>query len=249
MLYILYMKKYFILALVVSSLSLSAQERVFKGSKSSPFSFKEKISSPINSESSLKILFNGLVLTAGLYIAKPHIGDPMQESWSTERPMGELAHFGDIMGQWVPNLGYMAFNHFTSESDPNSKRRRNLMFDATLYTGITTVLLKHTVGERRPNGGDRLSFPSGHTATAFAFAGVVGIEHSTPYAIAAYSMATIVGLSRINDNAHYLHDVVAGASLGLSYAYGLSELDSNPVDVTMTPLEGGVSLGMSYQFD
>ncbi len=61
-----------------------------------------------------------------------------------------------------------------------------------------------------------LSFPSGHTTTAFAIATVAA--HYYPdrplIGLLAYSGAVAVGLSRINDEKHWPSDVFFGAVLG-----------------------------------
>jgi len=57
------------------------------------------------------------------------------------------------------------------------------------------------------------SFPSGHTATAFAFAtGVARVL--PPVGIPLHALATLVGYSRVHTGVHYPGDVVAGAVSG-----------------------------------
>lgn len=60
------------------------------------------------------------------------------------------------------------------------------------------------------------SFPSGHTTTAFAIATVFAMKYKTCHAVSltAYTLATLVGFSRITENKHWLSDVFAGAALG-----------------------------------
>jgi membrane-associated phospholipid phosphatase len=65
------------------------------------------------------------------------------------------------------------------------------------------------------------SFPSGHTASAFAFAAAVSSETqrwwpSTRWVIGPilYGGATLTGMSRIYNEAHWASDVMAGAALG-----------------------------------
>jgi membrane-associated phospholipid phosphatase len=60
------------------------------------------------------------------------------------------------------------------------------------------------------------SFPSGHTTAAFSAATVFAMEYrDRPWIpILSYSAATLIGISRITENKHWVTDVVAGAALG-----------------------------------
>jgi len=61
------------------------------------------------------------------------------------------------------------------------------------------------------------SFPSGHSAAAFAFA--TGVGHTLPDAAAPLrGLAAVVGYSRVHTGVHYPGDVVAGALLGTMLA-------------------------------
>jgi len=57
------------------------------------------------------------------------------------------------------------------------------------------------------------SFPSGHTASAFAFATVISAE-LPQFSFPLYGLATAVGWSRVHMGVHYPSDVWAGALLG-----------------------------------
>lgn len=62
------------------------------------------------------------------------------------------------------------------------------------------------------------SFPSGHTTAGFSFAGVFSL-HFPAYSVILYSLATMVGLSRIYTGMHYPSDVLSGAFLGTVFAF------------------------------
>ena len=57
------------------------------------------------------------------------------------------------------------------------------------------------------------SFPSGHTASGFAFATAVTAEFPL-LAVPLFGLATLVGYSRVHTGVHYPTDVIAGATLG-----------------------------------
>ncbi len=72
-------------------------------------------------------------------------------------------------------------------------------------------------GARRvPMPGSR-SFPSGHSAAAFAFATGVG-EVSPGAAIPLRALAVTVAYSRVHTGVHYPGDVIAGALIGVTLA-------------------------------
>lgn len=89
--------------------------------------------------------------------------------------------------------------------DPNAIEREP-KFHGPFYA------LKDSVGQKSSS-----SFPSGHTAVAFAAATVFAKEYSDRplVPIIAYSAASLIGISRITENKHWLTDVLVGAALGV----------------------------------
>ncbi|MDH3226823.1 MAG: phosphatase PAP2 family protein [Thermoleophilia bacterium] len=83
-----------------------------------------------------------------------------------------------------------------------------------LVTGAIVGGLKVTINRTRPNNAGH-SFPSGHTAVAFAGASVLDEHFGWKVGVPAYGLATFTGLGRMEDNKHYLSDVIAGATIGL----------------------------------
>jgi len=85
---------------------------------------------------------------------------------------------------------------------------------AFLINAGYTVLVKEVVRRERPNGEDQLSFPSGHASNAFALAAVAQGHYGWKEGVPAYALAGVIAVSRLQRNAHYLSDVLAGATLG-----------------------------------
>ncbi len=106
-------------------------------------------------------------------------------------------------------------------NERNSYYRAAHMFKATLYAGLTATVIKYAAREPRPNNiQEKNSFPSGHTTTAFAFATVVATQHEWYWGLLALGGAALTGYSRMNDGRHFLHDVAAGMTIGVSYGLG-----------------------------
>lgn len=208
--------------------------------------FKEEASAPVTTDAKY-IFWTGSALTLGVLLFEDKIVDPTQNEFK-EKPLGSLTKVGDLAGQMIPNVLYCAGEWIAgSNGDPNGKRRALGMFKASAYAASTTTILKYTIREPRPNGNARNSFPSGHATTAFAFAGYIFEEHGFYAGLPAIGLATLVAASRINDNMHYLHDVLFGATIGLSYGMGISSLDKNQIH--FFPIVDGKTKGISFYSD
>lgn len=69
----------------------------------------------------------------------------------------------------------------------------------------------------------RLSFPSGHTVTAFVLFGVLAY-HFRRWRLPLLATASVAGLSRVTIGVHWPIDVVAGAIIGLASAWAAVHL-------------------------
>ncbi|MBI2604860.1 MAG: phosphatase PAP2 family protein [Deltaproteobacteria bacterium] len=183
----------------------------------------EDFRSPVTTDASYALIAGGAA-TAILSVFKNHLDNPNAKAIADRKPLGQFSKTGDLSGQLIPNGLYFAgmLAHGLLASDSKSESRAYLMLRASLHATVAATLLKHTVREPRPNnGGDLTSFPSGHSADAFAFAAVVGAEHGWYFGAPAYALASFVAFSRGNDGVHFYRDVMAGATIGISYGLGI----------------------------
>lgn len=184
----------------------------------------EDFSSPFMYEESQKVILFGASATLLASLFKNSFIKTMEQELHEDRPLCcRVTRAGNSFLQIFPNAIYaIGFGFdFYFNRDENSKRRAIGMAKATLYSGLVADILKPIVDEKRPNGGS-YSFPSGHTTTAFAFASFVASEHPWYVGVPAYVMASFVGLCRMHDEYHYFHDVLAGATIGMSYGIATS---------------------------
>lgn len=143
-------------------------------------------------------------------------------------------------------MGIVTTGLFISGQNSDDPVYRDMSYDmgvAVASNVIVTMVLKEAVGRTRPNEADDKSFPSGHTSNAFTMATVLDAHYGRRAGIPAYVLASLVGISRIRRDAHWLSDVVAGAALG--YLTGRTVVRQNSKSdrkVTFTP-----SLSSSFQ--
>lgn len=93
------------------------------------------------------------------------------------------------------------------------------------------------------------SFPSGHTTVAFAAATVYALEYKDKpiVPVICYTSATLIGLSRITENKHWLTDVLVGAALG--YLTGRQVVNNYHRYASLkapTQKKGSVSFSLQY---
>ena len=132
-----------------------------------------------------------------------------------------------------------------------------------LAAGVVSPLVKTVVGRTRPiqgSDGDEFhafssaqSFPSGHTAEAFAVASVFAAR-SNGWVVPtlAYGLAAGVALARVNDRAHFPSDVLAGAVLGTTIGRSIVHRHRNAeqpeADWDLVPVPARKGAGLAIRF-
>ena len=144
--------------------------------------------------------------------------------------------------------------------------------DIMATMGIAQLLivlpLKGLVGRDRPDQGTGThtfnplhggqSFPSSHTTQAFALAAVIAEHADRPWvSVVSYGLASLVGLSRVEQRQHFMSDVVAGGLIGtfvgkavVSYNQGRRADARSKVTMSFAPMlqPGGYGLSVAMRF-
>jgi undecaprenyl-diphosphatase len=147
-----------------------------------------------------------------LYIQN-NMHDPVMD-----KAMVIITSLGNVGAIWIVIAVLLIIN----------KKYRKIGFMVLASLVISTILgegiIKHIVKRLRPSAissVNRLiaepssySFPSGHTTTAFASAGILA-KYFKNHAFVIFALASFIGFSRLYLYVHYPTDVLAGIILGL----------------------------------
>ena len=162
---------------------------------------------------------------------------------------------------WITSAVWVQLiKHFTGREDPSASYIYSKMpggkwwgpfaqydQDVTIYKSVSSFD----------------AFPSGHTAAAFSIATVFATQYNSTAAvpIISYSMATLVGVSRLTEHQHWASDVFVGGLIG--YACGkqvvahFNKIHQNPVNslssrsnikTEFTFIQNGNQIGFSLKW-
>ncbi len=188
------------------------------------------------------------------------INETVKEKLYTE-PQPHQFHLDNYL-QYSPSVAVYALNAMGIHGKNNFRDRTIIYGISTLIMSSTVFVVKKKTSEIRPDGSNNLSFPSGHTANAFAAAEFLRQEYkdvSPWYGIAGYAAAAATGYLRISNNKHWMGDVAAGAGVGIistKLAYWIypaikRRLFKNKEVSTMvlpTYQNGAIGFGMVHHF-
>ena len=182
-----------------------------------------------------------LSLSAGLYAYDQDLKEWFQarRSGTTDDLAGVFSPFGNPFAI-LPVLGF-AYYYGETRGSEKAKRIGLLGAESVILAGAFTGFIKFAGHRRRPDRGDgydrwdgpgfstdNLSFPSEHASAAFSLATVIASESENAYvAPAAYGIASLVVLSRLNDNEHWSSDAFLGAALGYFTGRAVLRLHAN----------------------
>ncbi len=189
--------------------------------------------SPFNTNAKF-IFLGGTAATATSWISHDSYAYEKRISYRESQPFKQFGVIGAYVGIGALNAGYIGANYYYGKTNNNEKylKRSRLMLQATAYPMLWTMLLK----------------------TMVAFASYVAGEHGWWWGSSAYLLAGFIAISRINDEFHYLHDTLAGATIGASYGWGIYMLNqAHGSDTVLSSIQPILDFnleayGLTYQY-
>ncbi len=158
----------------------------------------------------------------------------------------------------------IAFYGYGLFDNNNSVRKLAVKItQATFLATSLTIITKSVVGRGRPYkqesqyytdpftlDNDFNSFPSGHTSLAFAYSTVMANEIDNIFWKAGwYSLAGLVGYSRVHHNQHWFSDVLMGAAIGYfsgSFVNNHAVNTKEKISVNLYPLPMGLAVQVTF---
>jgi len=204
--------------------------------------FKETLFSPEDWSQKDFLRFSAVLGTGALIF----VFDQDIQDWFQDRrtpTSGDVSKVVRNLGHGAFLTGFIAAMYASGELAHNNSLRKTalLSLESWLTSGFIVWGFKFITGRARPQTGESKntfhmfsdsssyhSFPSGHSASAFAVATTIADQTDKMFVdILAYSLAASVALSRVHDNKHWLSDVFIGSAIGYFVAKKICALNRN----------------------
>lgn len=183
------------------------------------------------------------ILSAGSYSVYRQVPQDRKTFLSirtaTHRPYRSILNVGEYFGTGAPSAAIILTQFFV-----NSDAALAHIVGLT-YTIAAVEIIKAGVERERPNG-RKHSFPSGHTAMAFATATNMAYFHPWYIGLPMLVFAGSVAYQRVYDRRHWLSDTVGGATLGILFARGAAGLRAK--NTRFAALPGGGMVVWNHSF-
>lgn len=151
--------------------------------------------------------------------------------------------------QYAPYLAIYGLDWCRVKAKHNFWDRNLVLGTSIIFTSVLVQGTKYFTRIERPDGSNKHSFPSGHTATAFLGAHILFKEYkerSIWIGVAGYGLACTTATMRMVNRKHWLSDVITGAGVGIICAelgylmlpvwHKLFKIKPKDKNLTITPI-------------
>ena len=176
------------------------------------------------------------LLVTGALTAVAFAWDDEGKKYFDQHPHPDFGKLGSKLGGTIAVAG-ITVGAFSAGRMSSGDRPRAATYDlsqAIIVNQVWTQALKLAIRRERPDGSNRVSFPSGHASNAFAAATVI-VRHYPRLAVPGFGLATYISVSRMAANKHHFSDIVAGAGFGYGVGRLVTRRNSRAPDAPATP--------------
>ena len=226
---------------IADSLSISSKANDLTEEKREPAVDKKIESDEFTNEFvKPRFLITSAIITAGLLATDEATYREIHDFKLRNRFVKDVSPIVTEMGDGKFSLALFGgfFLHYCLFDDHKSLYTAKIGVESFLLSGISVQFFKQIFGRERPSHATKSggkfhgpfsffgnksndiasfdAFPSGHTATAFAWASTLAEiypDGAVPYI--SYGMATVIAFSRITERTHWLSDCFVGAIMGI----------------------------------
>lgn len=221
---------FFLCLICIACTCADAQEKIYPQENTDPLKQCGSNSSHSHfvTKAAWTVAYTGLCFLSYKFI-DPDLQEDTQERLTPfeARSARLISPLGLGKMNWI-ECGAVAATAYLTKT-PSLKKLTWVWAGGLVINDFTTNQLKELFQRHRPSSGDRYnvfdgprgpkinkSFPSAHTSNAFTTATAFATVYKNKKWVAplAYSLASLVGISRIYNNAHWASDVMVGAGVG-----------------------------------
>jgi len=209
------------------------------------------------------LVVGSLATTAILFKTDQQTSDALFDWKNRNHFMGQVSHVVTNLGDGGASLAFFGGTtvYSLAAGDNRALQLGKIGLESYMFSGTVALILKETFGRQRPNLATRSggtfygplayfrqtgtpthgisffdSFPSGHTTSAFAAATTISDYFDKPWVTyTSYSVATIVGISRITERMHWASDVFVGGIIGYYSTKFVEHLNYGKSEISVLP--------------
>ena len=134
------------------------------------------------------------------------------DAWTNHQHMSaDISRYGNFWGTGIPEVIIIG-GQIYFDKDNGIPAAEGL-----LIGGVVTHASKLLIARERPDSNTKTAMPSGHTQAAFSLAASMTESYGWKVGAPFWGLGVFTGLTRLADDAHWLSDVVAGATIGVLF--------------------------------